>query len=94
MVLYTLYHLVPNQFITLSWVMAAVSYFLLSLLLKNVKYRYMALGTMIAASIFLFLVDLARIELAYRVIALLSLAIISLGLSFYYTKKLKKKVEE
>lgn len=94
MVLYTLYNLVPKQFITLSWVMAAVSYFLLSLILKNVKYRYMALGTMIAASIFLFLVDLARIELAYRVIALLSLAIISLGLSFYYTKKLKKKVEE
>jgi hypothetical protein len=94
MVLFTLYQLVPKQFITLSWVLAAVSYFLLSLLLKNVKYRYMALGTMIAASIFLFLVDLARIELAYRIIALLSLAIISLGLSFYYTKKLKKKVEE
>lgn len=94
MVLYTLYHLVPAQFITLSWALAAASYFLLSLLLKNVKYRYMALGTMIAASIFLFLVDLARIELAYRVIALLSLAVISLGLSFYYTKKLKKKVKE
>ena len=94
MVLYTLYHMVPGQFITLSWVLAAVSYFLLSLLLKIVKYRYMALGTMIAAALFLFLVDLARIELAYRVIALLSLAIISLGLSFYYTKKLKKRASE
>lgn len=91
MVLYTLYHLVPGQFITLSWALAAVSYFLLSLLLKIVKYRYMALGTMIAATLFLFLVDLARIELAYRVIALLSLATASLALSFYYSKKLKNK---
>jgi hypothetical protein len=93
MVLYTLYHLVPNQYITLSWALAAVVYFLFSFILKNVKYRYMALGTMIAASLFLFLVDLARIELVYRVIALLSLAIISIGISFYYNKRLKKKVE-
>ena len=94
MVLYTLYHMVPGQFITLSWVLAAVAYFLLSLLLKIVKYRYMALGTMVAAALFLFLVDLARIELAYRVIALLSLAIISLALSFYYTKKMKKRTAD
>ena len=94
MVLYTLYHMVPGQFITLSWVLAAVSYFLLSLLLKIVKYRYMALGTMVAAALFLFMVDLARIELAYRVIALLSLAVISLALSFYYTKKMKKRITD
>ena len=94
MVLYTLYHIVPGQFITLSWVLAAVSYFLLSILLKIVKYRYMALGTMVAAALFLFLVDLARIELAYRVIAMLSLAVISLALSFYYTKKMKKRTTD
>lgn len=93
MVLFTLHHLVPVQFITLSWALAAVSYFLLSFILKNVKYRYMALGTMIAASFYLFLVDLARIELFYRVIALLSLAFISIGISFYYNKRLKKKNE-
>lgn len=93
MVLYTLHHLVPSQFITLSWALAAVSYFALSFILNNVKYRYMALGTMIAATIFLFLVDLARIELVYRVIALLSLAIISIGISFYYNKRLKNKTE-
>ncbi len=90
-VLYTLYHLVPNQYITLSWTIAAVLYFAFSMLLKNVKYRYMALGTMIAAALYLFIVDLARIGLVYRVIALLFLAIISIGLSFYYTKKLKRK---
>ena len=94
MVLYTFYHLVPGQFITLSWVLAAVAYFIISLIFRIVKYRYMALGTMIAATLFLFLVDLARIELVYRVIALLSLAVISLALSSYYSKKLKSKAQE
>jgi uncharacterized membrane protein len=93
MVLFTLHHLVPNQFITLSWALAAVVYLVLSFLLKNVKYRYMALGTMVAASFYLFLVDLSRIELVFRVIALLSLAFISIGISFYYNKRLKKKTE-
>ncbi|MBC8147584.1 MAG: hypothetical protein H8E98_06320 [Bacteroidetes bacterium] len=93
MILYTLYNLVPNHYITLSWTAAALIYFLASFILKNVKYRYMALGNMIAAALFLFMYDLARIELVYRVIALLFLAIISIVLSFYYVRKIKKKGE-
>jgi hypothetical protein len=48
---------------------------------------------MIAAAIYLFIVDLARIELVYRIIALLFLSIISIGLSVFYTRKLKRKAE-
>jgi hypothetical protein len=91
MVLYTLFHLVPKHYITFSWTIAAVLYFLISLLLKNVKYRYMALGTMIFAAFYLFVVDLANVELLYRVIALLFLSIISIILSFYYYNKKKMK---
>jgi hypothetical protein len=90
MVLYALFHAVPKQFITLSWTIAALLYFLLSFILKNVKYRYMALGTMISASFYLFLVDLAKIEIIYRVLALLFLAAISIGISIYYTNRIKK----
>jgi hypothetical protein len=90
MVLYALFHAVPKQFITLSWTMAALLYFLLSILLKNVKYRYMALGTMICTALYLFIVDLARIEIIYRVLALLFLAAISIGISMYYTNRIKK----
>jgi hypothetical protein len=90
MVLYALFHAVPKQFITLSWTIAALLYFLLSFILKNVKYRYMALGTMISAAIYLFLVDLARIEIIYRVLALLFLAAISIGISMYYTNRIKR----
>jgi hypothetical protein len=90
MVLYALFHAVPRQFVTLSWTMAALLYFLLSFILKNVKYRYMALGTMICAAFYLFIVDLAKIEIVYRVLALLFLAAISIGISMYYTNRIKK----
>ena len=70
--------------------MTALLYFLLSFILKNVKYRYMALGTMICAGFYLFIVDLARIEIVYRVLALLFLAAISIGISIYYTNRVKK----
>ena len=93
MVLITLYHLVPARYITLSWTAAAALYFVLSLVLKNVKYRYMALGTMLAAATYLFIIDLARIELVYRIVALMFLATISIGLSIYYTIKSRKKAE-
>ena len=90
MMLFALLHVVPKQFVTFSWTMAALLYFIISLILKNIKYRYMALGTMICAAFYLFIVDLARIELIYRVLALLFLAAISIGISIYYTNHVKK----
>jgi hypothetical protein len=90
MMLIALSHAVPKHFVTLSWTMAALLYFVISILLKNIKYRYMALGTMICTAFYLFIVDLARIEIVYRVLALLFLAAISIGISMYYTNRIKK----
>jgi len=90
MMLLALMHAVPKQFVTFSWTMAALLYFVISLLLQNIKYRYMALGTMICSAFYLFIVDLARIEIIYRVLALLFLAAISIGISIYYTNRIKK----
>jgi len=90
MMLLALLHAVPKQFVTFSWTMAALLYFIVSLLLKNIKYRYMALGTMICSAFYLFIVDLARIEIIYRILALLFLAAISIGISIYYTNRVKK----
>ncbi len=94
MVLVTLYHLIPARYITLSWTAVAVIYFVLSVILKNVKYRYLALASMIAAAFYLFIIDLAKIELIYRIIALMFLAVISIGLSIFYTKRSKRKVNK
>jgi len=92
-VLYALYHAVPSQYITLSWTAFAVVYFMLSVVLSNVKYRWMAILTILVSSLRLFLVDFARLETGYRVIAFLFFAIIALGVSIYYTKRIKNKTD-
>jgi hypothetical protein len=93
MVLVTLYQLVSASYVTLSWTAAALVYFIMSLILRNVKYRYLALGTMLAATFYLFIIDLARIELVFRIMAFMFLAVISIGLSIYYSRRSKRKAE-
>jgi hypothetical protein len=89
-VLYALYHAVPAQYITLSWTAFAVVYFIMSILLNNVKYRWMAILTILVSSFRLFLFDFARLDTGYRIIAFLFFAVIALAVSIYYTKRIKK----
>jgi hypothetical protein len=93
MVLYALYRLVPGSYVTLSWTVAAILYFVLSFAMHNKKYRYLALATMVATAFYLFIIDLARIEILYRVFAFMFLAVISIVLSLYYTKRRNRKPE-
>lgn len=93
MMLVALYHLVPPQYVTLSWTGAAVFYFILSLALKLIKYRWMAIATVLVTGFYLFFVDLSHLETGYRVLAFLFLAIICLGASMYFTKMMRKKYQ-
>ncbi len=90
-VLYALYHAVPRQYITLSWTAAALFYFVFSLALKLIKYRWMAIATLLVTAFYLFIYDFANMEVGYRVIAFLFLAFITLGASLYFTRQMKKK---
>jgi hypothetical protein len=89
LVLYSFYKALPGQYVTLSWIFIAILYFMLSMLVRNAKYRWMSIGTFIATAIYLFVVDLARIEMTYRIVAFLALAIITIVISIIYTKRKK-----
>ena len=91
MVLYSLQQVVPGQYVTLSWTVAAALYLIMSILLNNIKYRWMAILTFIATALYLFIVDLASLEVGYRILAFLFLALISFAASLYYTKRIRKK---
>jgi hypothetical protein len=91
--LFALYHAVSKQYVTLSWTGAAVFYFTMSLILKNIKYRWMAIATVLFTGFYLFFVDLSHLETGYRVVAFLFLAAISLGASLYFTKKVRNKMQ-
>ena len=94
MVLFSLHEAVPPNFVTLSWTLAAVVFFILSVLIHNMKYRWLAITTMIVTVFYLFIVDLSNISLGYRIVALMFIASISLGISIFYSKRQKSKIQE
>jgi hypothetical protein len=91
MVLYGLSHAVPTQYVTLSWTGVAVIYLLLSIGFKNIKYRWMGFMTLVFTGGHLLFVDMAQMDIGYKVIAFLVFAAITIGLTMYYTKWIKKK---
>ena len=94
MVLFSLHEAVPPNFVTLSWTLSAMVFFILSVLIRNMKYRWLAIITMVVTVFYLFLVDLSNISLGYRIVALMFISAISLGISMFYSNRQRNKKEE
>jgi hypothetical protein len=86
LVFYALHRAVPGRYVTLSWTLTAVVYFLLSYLLRSIKYRWMAISAMLITVVYLFLVDLARLDSRFRAAAFLVVGFAALVVSLYYHK--------
>jgi hypothetical protein len=87
---YGLYHAVPKNYVSLSWLGAAVFYFAMSLILKNKKYRWMEILTLFLAVIYVFVVDTARLEAGYRILSFLELGVVLLVISLLYARSRRK----
>jgi len=94
MTLVGLYKAVPSDYVTLSWMLTGMGFFLLSVLIHNVKYRWVAIAIMVITAIKLIIYDLSTVNLGYRIVALLILAIITLGISLFYSRRKKKEQEK
>lgn len=94
MTLIAFHYAVPESFTTVSWIFAAVLFFLLGYLLKNIKYRWLAISTLVASAVHLVFVDMSNMEMAARILVFLFLAIISITVSILYTRHLVKKKED
>ena len=81
----------PPAFITISWIGAAILFFILGLLINNKKYRWLAIATMIASAVNLLFVDIKNMNISLRIIIFLVLAVISIAISVFYTRHSKKK---
>lgn len=93
-VLYALNHAFPTEYVTLAWTGAAIVYLLLSILLKNSKYRWMGFLTLVFTGGHLLFVDMAKMDIGFKVVAFLVFAAITIGLTLYYTKWIKKKTTD
>ncbi|MEW6749607.1 MAG: hypothetical protein AB1505_01340 [Candidatus Latescibacterota bacterium] len=83
---YGLYHAVPPSFVGLSWVGAALFYFLMSMVLHNRKYRWMAILTMLLTVAYTFAVDLGRLDPGLRVTSLVVLGVALVVVSLAYAR--------
>jgi uncharacterized membrane protein len=92
---YSLYHLMPGNYVSLSWVSVAIIYYLISHILKNNKYRWMALGTLLLSIMYLFFIGITKLEPTYRIISFLVLGIVLLVVSLFYARyKAKNNPDE
>jgi hypothetical protein len=91
MTLFSFYHAFPANYITVSWIGAALLFLLVGRLIRNIKYRWLAIGTLVASGIKLILIDLSAIDIGFRVLVFMLLAIISIAVSILYSKYLSKK---
>lgn len=91
MTLISFYHAFPKSYITASWILAALLFFLMSRLINNTKYRWLAISALLASAVKLIFVDLKQIDIGVRVLMFLVLAAISITISILYTRFLSRK---
>lgn len=95
MIPYALYHSVPKAFISLSWVGAAIFYYLLNIILKNKKYRWMALFTLLLTVVYILIIGIIKLEPVYRIISFIVLGLVLIITSIFYTRiRLKSSASE
>ena len=83
---YVLYEILPSSFAGLSWAGLALLYYLMGKLLKNQKYRMMAVSTLILTSLYLAAFGIASNDITYKIISFLAVSIILLIISVVYTR--------
>ncbi|MFC2133008.1 DUF2339 domain-containing protein [Bacteroidota bacterium] len=89
---YALYNSLPSGYVAVSWIVVAFLYYMLSLYLKNKKYRWMALLTILLTVFYILLIGTTQLEPIFRVVSFLILGIVLLVISMIYAKR-KVKID-
>ena len=87
---YSLYHILPSDYVILSWTVVALSYYVLSVILKNKKYRWMALFTFLITILYILFVGTTNLEPSYRIISFIVLGIVLVFISIFYARMKSK----
>jgi len=87
---YALYHSVPPQFVSASWLVLALFYYLAGRALNSRKYRWMALLTMSLTILYVFIIDLTTVDPIVRIVSFLVVGSALLAISMAYSRKRRK----
>ncbi len=89
---FALFEIIPSGYIAVSWVTVAVFYYLFSLLLKNRKYRWMAVLTLLMTIIYVSVLGLTSSELIYKIMSFLILGSVLISISFIYGRMKRRQI--
>ena len=89
---YALYFAMPESLISVSWIVIAIIYYVLSLILKNRKYRWMALLTLLLTVGYVFIIGITNSDATYKIVSFIVLGTVLIVVSLTYTK-LRKSIK-
>lgn len=83
---YSLFYLVPGTYVGLAWTGLALVYYVLNLMVRSPKYRWMGHGTLLLTTVYLVTVGTRQFEPLYRVVSFLALGTVLLGVSMIFSR--------
>lgn len=93
---YSLYHLFPSGLVAIAWIVVAILYYVLSVLLKSIKYRWMSLATFMLTVLYVFVIGITSSETSYKILSFLVLgaALVILSVIYARNKGRSSSIEE
>ena len=89
-----LFNMVPNEYVSIAWIILSVIYYAIGMLLNNIKYRWLALYTLLITAVYLLVIGIQESDPTYRIISFLSLGLVLLLVSLVYSRaRLKRPIE-
>jgi hypothetical protein len=83
---YALYNFIPGGLVAISWVGLSFLYYILSLLLHNKKYRWMAILTLLLTVAYVFVLGITSQDFTYKIISFLVLGVVLVAVSLIYAR--------
>ncbi len=83
---YAASHLVHGQYVSIAWLGIAGFYYLMNMIIRSQKYRWMGHLTILLTVFYVLFVGIARLEPTYRIISFLALGTVLLVGSLIFTR--------
>ena len=88
---YALYHLVPGRYLGFAWVGLALFYYVMNLVVRSQKFRWMGHATLLLTTLYLAIIGTSRFEPVYRVLSFLVLGTVLITVSLIFTRLRRKQ---
>ncbi len=82
---WAMYHLVARAWVPVSWVLLAVTYYVMNLVVRSPKYRWMGHLTLLLTAFYMIVIGIFQLAPAYRIASFLLLGTVLLIVSLIFT---------